>query len=513
MAKGREARWGSETISPPWSITLVGNRIWPFEGPVRIACVDHDRVSQQELKQFLEVLYSSCHHSIGHLLLPTFYTASKEEVEINYRPDAVIVGWKVGVESAYRVCKSIRAAHPEVPVFVFFEDTDFSLRNLSRFQAITTDQFKKIGDDPHRIVHRLSTQCTVTLSQPRGKLVTVCGVKGGVGATSVVSGLAHASDVIAKKSVVLDLSPSSIFAFYAGADRLHSMDYKSALMHRVTPDAELVTKCIVQAPNGINILLPPAEGSVGRNDGSQIRELWIRDPERFEFTLQMVEILQEMFDAVWIDIGGAEGVLSYAIQSRADRRLIVSSNDPASVHLLSRLCSALNGSPAQGQPKILLNTLATKGLSPRDIKEFLSFSEHFDAEMASLPALCFDQKAQRWIGTGNSFYTEGSKAIQRTLEQICSQLIVGDAIRTESGKANRKRWQSLLQRRVESARRLSVPALDLPNSQLNVPLDPELIRPALALDEDLGSVESNLLSYYSPPKQISVNELTDLGGG
>ncbi len=478
---------------------------------VKLACIDRDRESQQALTQFLQSIYTSCRETMGHTLVPEFYPAFQEEVEINPAPDAVVVGWQGGVEASYRVCKSVKVAHPDVPIFVFFEDTDFSLRNLNRFQAVSDFHFKRSAEEPQRFIHQVNLRRGSGRHNAKGKLVVVAGVKGGVGATSIVSGLAHAGDALGSKSIIVDLSAGSVFAFYAGAESLHSLDYRSALIHSQEPDLELVAKCTSQAPNGLNLLLPPMDGVSGRSDGSQLRELWVRDPERFETTLRIIELLQQMYDCVLVDLAGTEGVLSFALRARADTQLLVSSNEPASVHLLSRWFAALGAIGYAGRTRILINSTESTGISFRDVKELLSLSEYFEPEMASLPCLAYDKIAGRWIGTGNSFYTEGSRGTRRCLAAAYSQLI--EAAQSEVTAGARPVMQRLLgvfRRGFEARAESTPPALPQPDFSSESSAEGPLVRPSTAQAASSYADERELITQeisdlYTPPALSSAN--------
>src|SRR5690606_22564367 len=115
------------------------------------------------------------------------------------------------------------------------------------------------------------------------------GVKGGVGTTSIVSGLAHAAEANNLSSIVFDLSASSALLHYVSAPKWHSADYSTLLTEKLIPDRTLVDKLTTTAPNGMKLLLPPS-------GGGEIREMLLRDPNRFEISLAIVDILRASYD-------------------------------------------------------------------------------------------------------------------------------------------------------------------------------------------------------------------------
>lgn len=377
---------------------------------MRIACVDSTAADRVALQKMLDRCCTECRTSIGHLSLIQTYPATKEEVLVNAAPEVIAVGSSFSIEEAYAVCRDLHSAHPAVPLIVFLSPERYSLRSLRRFGNVSDEVFST--EDPSiRIIHKLSSFDTEDARGKGGKLVTVVGVKGGVGATSVVSGLAHAAEAVGKKAVVLDLSAASVFAYYMSAQRWQSADYAAALVDGVSPDKTLVERCLTTAPNGISILLPPS-------GGSEVRDLWLRDATHFVVTLSMIEILMDQFDIVLVDIAGVEGVLQFALQCRADSKLLVTSNDPASVHLLNTMINKLAETPGEGDIQVLINNSNERGLSYDDVLDFLYYNKHFEEDMVLPNPLPFDLCARNWIGTGNSFYTEGAKNVQKILEAI-----------------------------------------------------------------------------------------------
>jgi cellulose biosynthesis protein BcsQ len=384
---------------------------------MRIACVENTAAERVSLQKFIDDAFAKCRGSIGHLALAQTYPCSKEEVIVNAAPHVVVVGPMFSVEQSFLCCREIRAAHPKAPLVVLLSAENYSLRMLRRFERVSSDVFST-DETSTRIVHKLSSFAELGWVKTKGKLITITGVKGGVGATSVAVGLAHALEAIGKKAALVDLSLHASLIHYMAPERWHSPDYSAAVVDRIPPDRELLARCLTEAPNGISLLLPPS-------GGSDVRELWLRDSKRFEISLSLIEIMLEQFDAVLVDIAASEGVLQFALNCRADTRLLVSSNDPASVHLLSTLLNSICESPGEGQVQILVNQLQEKSLTYDDILDFLYCSQRFEPAMMSLEALPFDTCAKNWIGTGNSFYTEAGSKLQAGLERAATFLTLG----------------------------------------------------------------------------------------
>lgn len=383
---------------------------------MRIACVDKSATDRAKLQKFLDDAYEKCRATIGHLTLAQLYPVSQEELLLNSAPDAIIVGGGFSGEETYGVCREIRETFSNVPLLVLIQTNLYSLRTLKRFEPLCTEVLT-YDDSPVRLVHVLSSIERRKRNAQTGKLVVVNGVKGGVGTTSITAGLAHAGQALGKSTVVFDLSTLGSLVQYMGAHRYQSPDYTSILVDGITPDSAMVERCLTTAPNGVTIFLPPA-------GGNEVRELWLRDQKRFEQTLHIIEILRDTYDVVLVDIAGAEGVLVFGLFARADTRLLVTSNDPAAIHLLSSALSRSAEIPGNSQVSILLTSLIENGLTKDDMLDFLFAHEHFQESMATLDPLPFDTHGKDWVGTGNTFYTECSPANQKQLEHIFRTLLL-----------------------------------------------------------------------------------------
>ncbi len=383
---------------------------------MRVACVDRTAALRVVLQKYFEQSYERCRHSIGNVNLAQTIPCKKEELLVNAPPDVVAVGPGFGVEEAYALCREISRTFPGLPILVFLAADAYSLRSLRRFQKVCSDVFS-MDDPPTRLIYKLSSFEENQGRSAQGKLITVIGVKGGVGTTSVVSGLAHAAEAVGKTAVVVDLSASGAFTQYMSAQRWQSPDFTALLTEGLVPDRAAVERCLTTAPNGINILLPPS----GSTD---IRELWVRDSSRFEITLAAIEVLKEIFDVVIVDTAAVEGVLPFALNSRAHARLLITSNDPASVHLLTSKLAELMEIPGDAQTQVLVNILWEGGLNKEDIVDFLYGNENFNELMAVLDPIPFDSRGRHWIGTGNTFYTESATAVQELFETALSTLLL-----------------------------------------------------------------------------------------
>lgn len=459
---------------------------------MRIACVDKSATDRAKLQKFLDNAYEKCRDTIGHLTLAQLYPVSQEELLLNSAPDAIIVGGGFSGEESYGACREIHETFPSVPLLLLIQTNLYSLRTLKRFEPLCAEVLT-YDDSPVRLVHVLSSIERRKQNAQTGRLIVVNGVKGGVGTSSIVAGLAHAGQALGKSTVVFDLSSLGSLVQYMGANRYQSPDYTSILVDGIIPDSAMVERCLTTAPNGVTIFLPPA-------GGNEVRELWLRDQKRFEQTLHIIEILKDKFDVILVDVAGAEGVLVFGLFARAETRLLVTSNDPAAIHLLSSALSRSVEIPGNSQLSILLTHLIENGLTKEDMLDFLFAHEHFHESMATLDPLPFDAHGKDWVGTGNTFYTECSTANQRRLEHIFRTLLLSaEELRSAHSKreSSLRNWKSSYSR-IFPRKTLLPPLRALPSSISSHS------EPANATREQTD--ENRLLLYESPQLVTDNNE-------
>lgn len=482
---------------------------------MRIVCVDKSAAARLKLRQVLEIAYESGRSTVGHLPLAQIELMSKDELAVNRAPDVIVIGPEFLPDEAYSVCLEIRNEHKDTPILLVLQSEHYSLRTLRRFERVTTDVFV-MGESDTRLLHMLCRLEQQKLSGVEGKLVAICGVKGGVGATSVAGGLAHAAQAMGKTAVIVDLSSNAALLHYMGTPRWQSTEFATCLLEGIAPDKALVESCLAVSPNGLNLFLPPA-GS------TEVRELWLREPNRLNYTLGIIEMLREQFDVIFVDLAGTEGVLPFAIVARADTRLLVTSNDPASIHLLSRKIGELSQVPGDGELRILISMLTERGLTKDDVVDFLLINRNFNQEMSQLRPIPFDAQGKNWIGTGNTFYTESKKPTQSALEQCLATLLnTGERFEeTKEPRAPRFSITQIIQRIPLESYRKYVTQKALPffpkteasetistmheQPALQPKLAPIELSPKIEIPETVVAEKEEPATLYEPPRLV-VNE-------
>ena len=463
---------------------------------MKFACIDQTAADRLKLQERCLSAFESCRDSVGHLIAPDFVPISREELLLRNpaqkgreRYGAFIVGSAFGVEQCYQVCSELRELE-EAPIFLVVPAENFSLRLLRRFERLSVKVLRTDEVDI-RIVHEFMSCSQRHPQQVGGKIVSIVGVKGGVGATSITIGLAHAASALNKKAIVVDLSSAGVISHYLHSSRWHSADYRSLLVERLAPARTMLERFVEEAPCGVELLLPPA-------GGLEIRELWLRNQECFEITLSLLEMLREVYDLVIIDSAHAEGVLPFSVLYRSDVILYVAANEPASVHLLHEKLQERNDLPPDIRYVILLNLLADNALSSADVVDFLDARGIEDAvEVCSIPR---DIRAGQWIGGGNTLYTEGGRRIQAVLRSLVSSIVNGSAV-AESPIEKRGILSFLRKRQAESETLLALPA------PVNTPLEESFVLgEEVPLQKDFSNNRGRadvLPRGYASPKPVN----------
>ncbi|MBP9838236.1 MAG: hypothetical protein KBC84_05940 [Proteobacteria bacterium] len=380
---------------------------------MKIASVDKSAKNREKLTSFLEESFESCRSVLGFLRIPEFLPLSTKEVLLSKSFEAIVVGPSFSEEETFYCCRELRESHPQVPIFLVLDENAYTLKNLKRYQKVATDIFSTT-ESPQRLVHQLCKLEEQDNTRKLGKLLTLNSAKGGVGTTSLVTAFAHAALALEKKCIVLDLSPNSALLHYLSAPRFHSPEFTAALLEDRRVDPNFVKQLKTVTPCGIEVILPPY-GS------KETREKWLRNPGTLELSLNIIEILRDEYELIIIDVSTIEGILPFAINSRANYRYIVTANEPASVFLLNNKLSEISEIPGNANTYILINELTDQGLNKKDISDFLLHNKNFTLETIKHKSIPLDTRGKFWIGTRNSFYTESKRSTQGIVEEVLKQ--------------------------------------------------------------------------------------------
>ncbi|MCC6952516.1 MAG: ParA family protein, partial [Deltaproteobacteria bacterium] len=354
----------------------------------------------------IDAIIEECRDTVGHVRLAETYPCAVEDLMLGMAPACVAFGPGMQIGEIIDGALRLQTEHPQTGCFVFLESRAMTIDALCSLQSVTSDIFS-FDDPPARLVHALLSLARSVRGDGHRNLITVSGAKGGVGTTTLACAIAHALDLQEHRSVLVDLSATSFIARALLSPHLSSQELGGALADDSPLDAAVIRSAISTAPCGLDHLLPPA-------GGAHIRESWIRDTQRFERTLTAIELLQELYDAVVIDIAGCEGIVPFALQSRADIRISVCTGDPAAVHVHGVERARFGSMEGEG---VTVFIPTSHGISTSDFERFVANSLD-SGEAQSIVSLPRDNAGATWIGSGDTFYGRSSRASRRVIDQL-----------------------------------------------------------------------------------------------
>lgn len=380
---------------------------------MKIALFDTTAQKRLELQSYLDSIIRQTHELGGICHQWWTHPCSRQELLLQHSYQVAILGPGLTLDDAFNFARNLKSTHRSLEVIVISEQAQLSLRTLRRFDTIGVALHTQ-DEPPSRLVHSISLAATSN-HQP-AKLIWLQGAKGGIGTTSIATGIAQAAVENGLRALLVDLSQCSTLASFLGLDDERSGEYAACLLDNLHVDEGLCKQCVIESSCGFDLLLQPA-------GGMDVRELWLRDELCFGKTIAMLEILGDSYDLVVIDSARQEGILPFALFARADIQVFVTSNSADSVFLTRKIIDSLPSPSASAERLLLINSLHHHSLTSNDILDSLCTSSNFEESFARLPSLTLDAPGQTWIGSRNSFYLHGSKALQHTLSCILKSML------------------------------------------------------------------------------------------
>lgn len=182
------------------------------------------------------------------------------------RPDLVILDVLLPDASGIDICRRIRQM-PEfmdLPIIILSGQTELSAK-IEGLEA-GADEYVTKPVDPKEMVARVRgllartrrlRQQPATLPTARGHIISLIGVKGGVGTTTLAANLAAALGTRRKRTVLVELRP--YFGTLARHFKLSPTKSLSALAELTAPhiNAERVSACLHSTTQGLQLLFGP----------------------------------------------------------------------------------------------------------------------------------------------------------------------------------------------------------------------------------------------------------------
>ena len=230
------------------------------------------------------------------------------------------------------------ACEPSVQVVVVGDNADMGLfRELMRLGV--SDYLVKPLFADLIVPHLLATNGARVQGSRTGKVVALCGTRGGVGATTVAASMASIlSSVHHRRVLLIDLDP------YGGALRVQLGVEAGGLMEALDNVDELDSLFLERtlAVHGPRLYVLADDQDITTDPRIDLAALE-----------KLLQALEQQFHYIIVDVPGHQGRVAATVLQRAAMRILVSDRTVASARELTRLLTAIDGTG--GRTMLLLN--------------------------------------------------------------------------------------------------------------------------------------------------------------
>jgi pilus assembly protein CpaE len=287
-------------------------------------------------------------------------------------PDIVLVDHLVGGQSTLDLLDELAASFPEVSLIAILPGDD-SLRAqqvmLAGARAFLVQPFTQVNlISTIRRVHDLERRRTVTYQAPASaeerqrplKILTVFSPRGGVGCSTVAVNLALGFLEETDRSILL-FEGKLFFGHLDVMLNIRSQNNLADLVpHANNLDDSLVADVVARHASGVHVMLSPGNVQVAQG---------IRPDDLYNVFIGV----QRLYDLVIVDAGSTLNENSVTLMDAADRVLMVTTPDLASLRDTSRFISISKGLgyPADKMLVVLNRAGMMGGVRPQDIEGVL----------------------------------------------------------------------------------------------------------------------------------------------
>jgi MinD-like ATPase involved in chromosome partitioning or flagellar assembly len=351
-------------------------------------------------------------------LLPriTIKPLSPQELKFHSAPDLCIIGEELVVREIQQVSQ-IRKLLPEIPLVARLEAQAENLTLIEQLAGLGVDDTFSEQMGPREFFKRIILLARKRKREGSGQVILVDSAKGGLGVTSLVAALGEALLQSGKKVALLDFDSDSQDLSRFLRARPYVNEMLQLLLEQSRPvTEEFVSQCLVRVwDDEPNLLcMPPAPES---------DELLSNQTTHARTLISVLEILDDTFDVVIVDSGGARGALLRTLYRVADKVISVISSDPSSLYACAERVGRLRGlMSAQARLICVENGISRSGLSSEILKrEFVAASKLDEHEWwnGQIP---YCEQALRWPGSGSTLFSAGKKRLSVSLQNLLSSL-------------------------------------------------------------------------------------------
>lgn len=341
-----------------------------IDGLTRVLLIGASGPTQQQISAALS-------NNVGFTLVDVLTTTERLAREIfSNEPEIILVDHSIESEQATQldVISEIAQQYPEISTVAILPAEDISAAQkvlLAGARAFIIQPFTQINllttlRQMHELTLRRNQLRQVQTNNPTEvpeqplKTLVVFSPRGGVGCSTIAANLAISLQEVTGQRVLL-LEGKLFFGHMDVFLNIRTQNSIADLMaHASNLDESLVRDVIVRHASGIHVLLAPNEIQIAQG---------IRPDDLYNVFIG----LRRMYDLIVIDAGSALTENTVTLMDAADRILLVTTPELASLRDLSRFIQ-FSRSLAYSPDKFLiaLNRAGlTGGLRPRDIESAL----------------------------------------------------------------------------------------------------------------------------------------------
>lgn len=364
-----------------------------------------------------------------------------QELKFHTAPDICLVGDGL-LSSDLKEIANIRKLLPETPLIARLTQNIENLETIEYLARMGVDD--TISDRIHaqEFFRKVILLVRRKVKTKAGQLIVVDSGKGGLGTTSIVSGLAGAileDYKLNKKVAVLDFDfeTQDLSRFLQARPFLN--ENLQLLFDRTRPvTEESVRQCLVP-------VWGEADGLFCMPPSYETEELYDSRSYYPRILISILETLDCMFDVVIVDTGSARGAFLKTLYRVADKVVFITNNNPSSLYACVDRLSKVKGMMAPGAELVVLNNAPNK----HGLPAVLVKNEFSTAAKIELDAwLDFDlpdcKQANRWPGSGETLFSHSSPKVAECLRGILYRL--GLAVKSEVSTSSSSRFSFLKNR-------------------------------------------------------------------
>ncbi len=383
---------------------------------LRIVVVDTTAENRNGLTQQIDSYVYADISEIGFIPRVSLKPLTLEELKFNETPDLCILGYQLFERDASVISK-IKKLLPQTILFMKLNRGADTLSKIEMLAGLGIDEVFTDATPAYEFLKKLILLSRKREEKRGGTLLLVDGAKGGVGVSSVAAGLAETVWNSGKKVALLDFD----FETQDLSRFLQVRPFVNENLHLLLSGSrpvseEMVTQALVSMWQDDQrfYVMPPAPES---------DEIYSARSNFGRNLLSILELLDESFDVVVVDVGSARGPILQTLYRAADRVAYIINNDPASLYSSAARLNKLRGivSPA-AKLLVVENGSQRFGLESGILRQEFELAVKLESEEWSRNKIPFSRASMRWPGSGDTIASLGGAAVLEPLTGILETL-------------------------------------------------------------------------------------------